>query len=68
LLRSQDKEPFRIITDKLKTDAAASRTILPGVTHDTQQYANNETSHQPTWMRERQMCRPESIFALRDIC
>ncbi len=47
--------PFRIVTDKLKSYAAAGRTILPGVTHDTQQYANNraEISHQPTRMRER---------------
>jgi len=62
LLRGQGKQPFRIITDKLKSYAAASRTILPGVTHDTQQYANNraEISHQPTRMRERQMRRFKS--------
>src|SRR5262245_46085425 len=47
LVRGQGKEPFRIITDKLKSYGAAKRTILPGVTHDTQQYANNraELSH-----------------------
>ena len=47
LLRGQGKQPFRIITDKLKSYSAASRTALPGVTHDTQQYANNraEISH-----------------------
>jgi putative transposase len=62
LLRGQGEQPFRIITDKLKSYAAASRTILPGVTHDTQQYANNraEISHQPTRMRERQMRRFKS--------
>ena len=62
LLRGQGKQPFRIITDKLKSYSAASRTILPGVTHDTQQYANNraEISHQPTRMRERQMRRFKS--------
>jgi len=62
LLRGQGKQPFRIITDKLKSYAAASRTILPGVTHDTQQYANNraEISHQPTRLRERQMRRFKS--------
>src|SRR6516164_1215841 len=62
LLRGQGQQPFRIITDKLKSYSAASRTILPGVTHDTQQYANNraETSHQPTRMRERQMRRFKS--------
>jgi putative transposase len=54
LLRGQGKQPFRIITKKLKSYAAASRTILPGVTHNTQQYANNraEISHQPTRMRD----------------
>jgi putative transposase len=36
LLRGQGKQPFRIITDKLKSYAAAGRTILPGVTHDSQ--------------------------------
>src|SRR5262252_5791294 len=62
LVRGQGKQPFRIITDKLKSYAAARRTILPGVTHDTQQYANNraEISHQPTRMRERQMRRFKS--------
>jgi len=62
LLRGQGQQPFRIITDKLKSYSAASRTILPGVTHDTQQYANNraEISHLPTRMRERQMRRFKS--------
>ena len=62
LLRGQGKQPFRIITDKLKSYAAATRTILPGVTHDTQQYGNNraEISHQPTRMREQQMRRFKS--------
>ena len=62
LLRGQGKEPLRIITDKLKSYGAASRTILPGVTHHTQPYANNraEVSHQPTRMRERQMRRFKS--------
>jgi putative transposase len=62
LLRGQRQEPYRIVTDKLKSYSAASRTILPGVTHDTQPYANNraELSHQPTRMRERQMRRFKS--------
>jgi len=62
LLCGQGKAPLRIITDKLKSYAAASRTILPAVTHDTQPYANNraEVSHQPTRMRERQMRRFKS--------
>jgi transposase-like protein len=45
LLRGQGKQPFRIITDKLKSYSAASRTTLPGVTHDTQQYANNRAEN-----------------------
>jgi putative transposase len=62
LVRGQGKEPFRIITDKLKSYGAAKRTILPCVTHDTRQYANNraELSHQPTRVRERQMRRFKS--------
>jgi putative transposase len=44
LLRGQGKQPFRIITDKLKSYAAAGRTILPGVTHDTQQSGRNFAS------------------------
>ena len=66
LLRGEGKEPFRMITDKLKSYGAAKRTILPGVTHDTRQYANNraELSHQPTRMRERQMRRFKSTRRL----
>ena len=62
LLRGQGKEPFRIVTDKLKSYGAAKRTIMPNVTHDTHRYANNrvEVSHQPTRLRERQMRRFKS--------
>lgn len=62
LLRGQGKQPLRIITDKLKSYGAASRKLLPAVTHDTQPYANHraERSHQPTRMRERQMRRFKS--------
>ena len=62
LVRGQGKEPFRIVTDKLKSYRAAKRTVLPKVSHDMQQYANNrvEVSHQPTRMRERQMRRFKS--------
>jgi hypothetical protein len=34
------RQPFRIITSKLKRYSAASRTILPGITHDTQPSAH----------------------------
>ena len=51
-----------MVTDKLKSYSAAKRTVLPHVTHHTQQFANNraEVSHQPTRMRERQMRRFKS--------
>jgi putative transposase len=62
LLKGQGCEPNRLITDKLKSYAAAHRTIMPSVVHDTTQYANNraEVSHQPTRRRERQMQRFKS--------
>jgi len=62
LLRSQGKEPFRIISDKLRSYSAAMRTILRGVAHHTEGYANNriEASHQATRHRERYMRRFKS--------
>src|SRR6266571_7556787 len=62
LLRGQGKEPLRITTDKLRRYSAALRTILCGVAHNTQRYANNraEGSHQPTRQRERHMRRFKS--------
>src|SRR4051794_25772498 len=46
-----------IVTDKLKSYAAAKRKILPSVEHRQSRYLNNrpEVSHQPTRRRERQM-------------
>jgi len=51
-----------IITDKLKSYAAAKREIMPGVEHRQSRYLNNraEVSHQPTRRRERQMQRFKS--------
>ena len=62
LLRGQGKEPFRIITDELRSYSAAMRTILCDLTHNTERYANNraEASHQPTRQRERHMRRFKS--------
>ena len=62
LVRGKVRPPFRMITDKLKSYGAAKRTIFPGVTHDTGQYANNRTelSPQPTRVREQQMRRFKS--------
>ena len=59
LLKRQGRVPRRLITDKLRSYPAASRTVMPSVVHVTDQYANNraEVSHQPTRQRERQMRR-----------
>ncbi len=63
LLKSQGCVPRRMVTDKLRSYAAARRTIMPSVAHDTNQYANNraEVSHEPTRQRERGMRRFKSI-------
>ncbi len=63
LLKGQGREPRRMVTDKLRSYAAAHRTIMPSVTHDTSQYANNraEVSHEPTRQRERGMRRFKSM-------
>ncbi len=59
LLKRQGRGPLRLITDKLRSYAAARRTVMPSVMHSTRQYENNraEASHQPTRQRERQMRR-----------
>jgi putative transposase len=57
LLKGQGSEPWRLVTDKLRSYSAAHRSVLPSVAHDTRRYANNraEVSHQPTRQRERKM-------------
>ena len=54
--------PRVIVTDKLKSYAAAKRRILPGVEHLQSRYLNNpvEVSNQPTRRREWQMLRFKS--------
>jgi len=49
--------PRVIITDKLKSDGAAKREILPGVEHRQSRYLNNrcENSHRPTRQQEHRM-------------
>jgi putative transposase len=51
-----------IITDKLASDGAAKREVLPSVEHRQHRYLNNraENSHQPTRQRERVMRRFKS--------
>ena len=57
LLTGQGRPPRRLVTDKLRSYAAAHRAVMPSVMHSTRQYENNraEASHQPTRQRERQM-------------
>ncbi len=67
LLKGQGRAPRRVITDKLRSYAAAHRTAMPSVVHSTRQYENNraELSHQPTRQRERQMRRFKSAAHVR---
>ena len=62
LLKGLQYVPWVIVTDKLKSYAAAKREILPRVEHRQSRYLNNraEVSHQPTRRRERQMQRFKS--------
>ena len=63
MLQHQGQAPRQLITDKLRSYAAAHREIFPSVEHRTGQYENNraEASHQPTRQQERQMRRFKSI-------
>jgi putative transposase len=62
LLRSTGHRPRVIITDKLRSYAAAKRMVMPHVAHRQHRYLNNraENSHQPTRERERRMRRFKS--------
>ena len=62
LLKGQCRVPGRLVTDKLRSYAAAHREVMLSVVHTTKQYANNraEVSHEPTRQRERQMRRFKS--------
>jgi putative transposase len=55
-------QPRVIVTDKLRSYAAAKRIVMPGVAHRQHRYLNNraENSHQPTRERERRMRRFKS--------
>ena len=62
LLKKQGQAPRVLITDKLRSYAAAKREIMPGVEHRQHKGLNNraENSHQPTRRRERVMKRFKS--------
>src|SRR5712671_7385595 len=53
LLKKQARAPRVLITDKLRSYAAAKREIMPGVEHRQHKGLNNrvENSHQPTRRR-----------------
>jgi putative transposase len=57
LLKGLTDVPRVLITDKLKSYAAAKREVMPGVEHRQSRYLNNrcENSHRPTRERERRM-------------
>jgi putative transposase len=59
LLKKQGRAPRVLITDKLRSYAAAKREIMPGVEHRQHKGLNTraENSHQPTRRRERIMKR-----------
>ena len=60
--RLRRRAPRVLITDKLRSYAAAKREIMPGVEHRQHKGLNNraENSHQPTRRRERIMKRFKS--------
>src|SRR5438309_8071377 len=62
LLKKQGRTPRVLITDKLRSYAAAKREIMPGVEHRQHKGLNNraENSHQPTKLREKKMRRFKS--------
>jgi putative transposase len=62
LLKGMRYAPRVLITDKLKSYAAAKVQIMPGVEHRQHKGLNNraELSHQPTRQRERQMLHYKS--------
>ena len=62
LLKGLHYVPRVLITDKLKSYAAAKKTVMPGVEHRQHKGLNNraELSHQRTRQQERQMRRFKS--------
>ena len=63
LLKANQGEPWKIVTDKMGSYPVVHKELMPDVIHDTSQYANNkaELSHQPTRVREKVMRKFKSI-------
>ena len=57
LMKTQRRVPRVLVTDKLRSYAAAHRDLMSSVEHRQSNYLNNraENSHQPTRQRERAM-------------
>src|SRR5450830_1943664 len=70
LLKSLRYAPRVLITDKLKSYAAAKTQIMPGVEHREHKGLNNraELSHQPTRQRERQKAVSNHPAKLSGFC
>ncbi len=64
LMKKNQEEPRKIVTDKLRSYGVAHRELIPESIHNTSQYANNlaELSHQPTRVRERGMRKFKSVL------
>ena len=62
VLKQQQRPPLQLVTDKLRSYAAAHREVFPAVRHRSGRYENNraEVSHQHTREQERQMRRFKS--------
>ncbi len=43
LSKLQGNKPWRLVTDKLRSYAAAHRSVIPSVAHDTRRYATTRT-------------------------
>ncbi len=67
LLKKQGLVQQRIITDKLRSCAAAKREVMPSVEHRSHKGLNNraENSHVPLRKRERMMQRFRSVGGLQ---
>src|SRR5262245_14504541 len=63
LLKGLQYVPRVIITEKLQSDSAAKREILPGVAHRQRRYLNNRCAHahRPTRQREYRMQGLQSV-------
>jgi len=63
LLRSHGADPWKIVTDKLRSYGVAHRELIPESIHVTDRYANKraEQSHESTRVRERGMRKFKSV-------